>query len=124
MVAGGLLGALAVSLLVTACGGGAERGTREPAIVEQVEGKNVMRVTLTPEAAKRLGVQTVAVRSAGKSADRTVIPYAAVLYDPNGDTWTYTSPRPLVFSARTSASPESTGIPQCSLPGRPPAPRS
>jgi hypothetical protein len=28
---------------------------------------------------------------------RSVIPYAAVLYDSNGETWTYTSPKPLVF---------------------------
>jgi hypothetical protein len=26
-----------------------------------------------------------------------VIPYAAVLYDPHGNTWTYTNPEPLVF---------------------------
>jgi hypothetical protein len=26
-----------------------------------------------------------------------VIPYAAVLYDPRGNTWTYTNPEPLVF---------------------------
>jgi hypothetical protein len=25
------------------------------------------------------------------------MPYAAVLYDPNGDTWAYTNPEPLVF---------------------------
>jgi hypothetical protein len=97
LVAGSLLGVLAVSLLLTACGGGAKRETREPAVVEQVEGTEVKRVTLTPEAAKRLDIQTAAVRSAGKSADRTVIPYPAVLYDANGDTWTYTSPQPLVF---------------------------
>ena len=28
---------------------------------------------------------------------RRVIPYAAVLYDTEGNTWTYTSPAPLVF---------------------------
>jgi hypothetical protein len=49
---------------------------------------------LTAEAARRLDVQTVAARSDGK---RTVIPYAAVLYDPDGRTWTYTSPEQLVF---------------------------
>ena len=31
----------------------------------------------------------------GKS--QKVIPYAAVLYDPHGNTWTYTNPEPLVF---------------------------
>jgi hypothetical protein len=28
---------------------------------------------------------------------RTVVPYAAVLYDSHGDTWVYTSPEALVF---------------------------
>ena len=30
-------------------------------------------------------------------APAKVLPYAAVLYDANGDTWTYTNPEPLVF---------------------------
>ena len=28
---------------------------------------------------------------------RVVIPYSAVLYDADGATWMYTSPKPLVF---------------------------
>ena len=72
----------------------------EPASVEPIEGSDVARVTLSPDAARRLDVQTAPVREfrrgdGGKS--RTVIPYASVLYDPNGDTWTYTNPEPLVF---------------------------
>ena len=31
------------------------------------------------------------------NAGRTVIPYAAVLYDAHGDAWVYTNPEPLVF---------------------------
>lgn len=96
-VPGAVLAILAVSLLLNACGGKAEEGGEEPAVVEQVGGTNVNRVTLTPLAAKRLDIQTAAVRSDGKRPQRTVIPYSAVLYDPNGDTWTYTNPRPLAF---------------------------
>ena len=86
---------LLVPLLVTACGGNSgEEATTSPAVTEHVKGTDITRVTLTAEAAKRLDVQTTKVRSDGR---RTVIPYGAVLYDPNGDTWTYTNPKPLVF---------------------------
>jgi hypothetical protein len=52
------------------------------------------RLTLTPEAAKRLGIETTSVSEADGQA---AVPYAAVLYDPQGATWTYTSPSELVF---------------------------
>src|SRR5262245_20254736 len=69
-----------------------------PAKVERIKGTDLSRVTLTADAAKRLDIQTATVRDAQVSgAQRKVIPYAAVLYDPHGDTWTYTSPEPLTF---------------------------
>jgi hypothetical protein len=72
-----------------------DAGGTELATVEPVEGTDVSQVTLTAEAAQRIDVQTSEVESA-KRGDLT-IPYAAVLYDPAGDTWTYTSPEDLVF---------------------------
>lgn len=90
-----IVGALLVTLLLAACGGSAvEDAAESPAAVEQIKGTELNRITLTSEAAKRLDVQTTAARSDG---ERTVIPYAAVLYDPDGQTWTYTSPKRLVF---------------------------
>ena len=69
-----------------------------PATVEHLEGDEPTRVTLTEEAAKRLDIQTSPVQeSAVGGMQRETIPYAAVLYDINGDTWTYTNPEPLVF---------------------------
>jgi hypothetical protein len=89
---------LVVPLLATACGGKAgEEAVSEPAVAEPVKGTDVIRVTLTAEAAKRLGLRTADVRSDGPGTTRTVIPYNAVLYDPDGGTWTYTNPQPLVF---------------------------
>jgi len=88
---------LAVPLLLAACGGTANEGAgAEPAVVEQVNGTDMARVKLTADAAKLLGVRTDRVRSEGVGS-RTVIPYDAVLYDPDGGTWTYTSPNPLVY---------------------------
>lgn len=88
---------LAVPLLLAACGGTANDGAGvEPATVEQVKGKDITRVKLTAETARLLGVRTERVRSDG-AGSRTVIPYDAVLYDPDGRAWTYTSPNALVY---------------------------
>ena len=92
---------LVVPLPLAACGGTTDdEATSEPAVVEQVKGTDVLRVTLTAEAAHRLDIQTAEVRSDGVGTHRTVIPYEAVLYDPDGKTWTYTSPEHLVFQRR------------------------
>jgi len=74
-----------------------------PAKVEKIAGKDVKKVTLTEQAAKRLGVQTVTVATAPgspggqASAQTTVVPYAAVLYAPDGTTWVYTVTQPLTY---------------------------
>ena len=86
----------------------------KPALVEHMEGTELSRVTLTPRAAERLDITTALVReaqvvrpagmaavreanAAQSGARRKVLPYAAVLYDPKGVTWVYTSPANLVF---------------------------
>jgi hypothetical protein len=71
----------------------ASASDREPAQVEPIKGTDLSRVTLSADAAKRLGIRTTAV-------DGNVIPYSAVLYDPEGLTFTYTSPERLVFVRR------------------------
>jgi hypothetical protein len=81
-------------LALSACGGSSESpAPADPAKITKLAG-GVNRITLTPAAAKRIDVKTAKVATDG--AD-TVIPYSAVLYDPDGATWTYTSPKPLVF---------------------------
>jgi len=88
---------VAVVCLSPACKSSAaeeEAGGSELATVEPVEGSDVSTVTLTEEAADRIDVQTSTVES---SNGELTIPYAAVLYDPAGDTWTFTSPEALTF---------------------------
>ncbi len=72
----------------------------DPASVEHVEGTSLSRVTLTEDAARRLGIETVTVReqeSPDGGGVQEVVPYSAVVYDQVGRTWTYTNPEPLVF---------------------------
>ena len=88
------LGLVVLGLCVSACGGSADSSApADPARITKLAG-GVERITLTADAAKRIDVKTAPAESDG---ERTVIPYAAVLYDPDGGTWTYTSPKPLVY---------------------------
>ena len=73
-----------------------EATSSDIATVEPIEGSDVAQVTLSEEAAQRIDVQTSPVQ-AGSGHAALTIPYAAVLYDPAGHTWTYTSPDALVF---------------------------
>ena len=91
---------------------------------EVVQGTDLSRVTLSPKAAERLDIKTVAMRdeqvklrkapaaaakptavaASGKervdtaaAGTRRVVPTSAVLYDAKGKTWVYTNPEPLVY---------------------------
>jgi hypothetical protein len=92
-----LVAALIVAALaVSACGGSSSSESGgEPATVEPVKGTDLNRVTLTAEAAKRLGIQTAQVRQHG--ARRTAVPYGAIVYNADGSTFAYTSPEPRVY---------------------------
>ena len=86
----------ASALLVAACGQRAiETPAEEPAVVDHVEGSDVARVTLTDEAAERIGIETARV-TAG-AGGRTTVPLATVLYDATGQAWVYTNPEGHVF---------------------------
>lgn len=97
----GSLALLAVLALgVAACTGpSAEAAHNEPAVVvEEVPGSDHDRLKLSAKAAERLGIETVEVaQGSGGDARRTVVPYAAVVYDAHGLTWTYTNPDGLAF---------------------------
>ena len=96
-----------VTIPVLACGGNsASAASKEPppAKVEKIEGTSLSRVIVTEKGAARLGIEMTSVRDTQVSRrgspgteTRRVVPYASVLYDPNGDTWAYTSPAPLTF---------------------------
>jgi hypothetical protein len=74
-------------------------GGEEPAKVEHVEGsEDVSRLTLTPKAVERLGIQTTPVREETVDGKRRkVVPYGAVLYDADGKTSVYVTSAPNVY---------------------------
>ena len=81
-------------LALSACSGGAgtEAAAEEvpPVVLEPIDGTDLNRVILSERAAERLGIETVQVQG-------MAIPYAAVIYDVNGETWLYTNPDTLVY---------------------------
>jgi hypothetical protein len=85
------------TMSMAACGNspGRQNDGAEPATVKPVKGTDLSTVTLTRQAAERLGIRTATVRRHG--ARRTVVPYGAVLYKADGSTFTYTSPKPRVY---------------------------
>ena len=89
------LGLIVAALQLVACGQNALPVVEAsgPATINPVEGTDLSRVTLTEMAAKRLDIQTATVVDINVSGStKKVIPYAAVLYDSQGTTWTYINP--------------------------------
>jgi len=86
-------------LLLSACARASAPPTKvKPAQVEDVEGSDFKRVVLTAKAAERLDIQTALVRDEQvNGTQRLVVPYAAVIYGLQGETWVYTNGEPLVF---------------------------
>ncbi|HEV2241519.1 MAG TPA: hypothetical protein VGR98_10795 [Streptosporangiaceae bacterium] len=88
LLAAGL--AVAVGCVLAGCGGAASPADPPPASLRAIPGSPVKEVLLTARAEQRLGIVTQPVRAAaGPSGGREVIPYAAVVYDNDGSTWTY-----------------------------------
>jgi len=70
----------------------------EPVQISKIDGSDFNRVILSEKAAQRLDIKTAPVHEEQvNGTPRLVIPYAAVLYGLNGETWTYTNPESLTF---------------------------
>jgi hypothetical protein len=73
-----------------------------PAKIDSTEVAGIMQVTLDARAAERIGLMTAPMGETvldvpGLKVKRLAVPYGAIMYDTKGDTWVFTSPRPLVF---------------------------
>jgi hypothetical protein len=92
-----LVSFVALAAPLSACGQeAAEAAHPPPAVVEEIGDGEIARITLTPKAAERLGIETAPVERS--EAGLTAVPYGAVFYGTSGETWLYVSPEPLVFA--------------------------
>jgi hypothetical protein len=91
-----LTGIAVAALALGACNSGST--SSEPKVeaitIVEDEASGLKTLTLSEKAAERLGVETAAVAGTGS---RLTIPYAAVVYDADGKTWTYVNEQPLVY---------------------------
>jgi hypothetical protein len=93
-----LMVAVSTACLAASCASGlaAEVAAKiTPARVEATLDAKIKKVTLTPKAAERLGIQIDEVRA--DPSGRRIVPYTSVLYDLTGKTWVYISADPLTF---------------------------
>jgi len=108
-----VIAALPVAALGLAACTGIADATKEdtsPAKVEAIDGSKQKRITLRPEAAKRIGLKTEPILDAAGSpaasqafgaafaAGKTTMPYGALIYHADGTTYAYTATQPLTFT--------------------------
>ena len=91
-----IAGALALALALAGCTQVEEfESTSEPTSVQPIKGQDdIQQVTFTADAARRVDLTTATVRASG---GHTSIPYAALIYNEDGDAFTYVNRRPFVF---------------------------
>jgi hypothetical protein len=97
-----LASAAAAVALMTGCSVASAHEDPPPAAVTSIPGSAVKQLKLTPQAIHRLGIATVAVRTAQAAIDghrRTyrLIPYSAVVYDNDGSTWAFVNTAPRTY---------------------------
>lgn len=87
---------VAAGLALTGCGGsaGADSGPADVASVETPSNGGPGIVTLVEAAAKRLDIRTTPV-AAGPAG--LVVPYSAVVYEPDGSSWVYVQTKELTY---------------------------
>ncbi len=91
-----IAGIAAMAVVSVACGDpiSDKHVIDEPAEVTEVDGLDVWKVTLTPKATERLGIETTAV---GLADGALIVPSSSLWLDTNGIFWVYTNPEPNVF---------------------------
>ena len=90
---------LIVGLQIASCTNTPTGASYEPpSKTEKIEGSDFNLLTLTEKAVERLALEMAPIREQRvDGVQRMVIPYAAVVYGNNGETWAYVSPEPLKF---------------------------
>ena len=95
-VAGAVIAAAAVLAALTGCGATSAPAASPTARMAHTGPHGALSVVLSPLGAQRVGVQTAAAATAGRG--QAVVPYSALLYQPNGSSVVYTVTGPLTYT--------------------------
>ena len=94
----GIAAVTAVVLVLAGCDGksaaNAKSATPKTGPIVKEEADGLKRITLRDIETKRLGIEFEQVT---KTGERLTIPYKALLYDPTGREWAFTSPEANVY---------------------------
>lgn len=104
-----VLAVLAASGLAACAGSPPATGTTAPARIVRTGHSAIPSVVLTPLGARRIGIQTVPAAAARRRGSLTIVPYAALLYEPDGRTAVYVATGPLTYTRRYVAVRTITG---------------
>jgi hypothetical protein len=97
---------LTVAATLAGCSGASTPAADEAPVslksVKLADGTELKQVQLVDHAVERLGITTGTVHQAsatlaGVTAQHKVLPYAAVVYDSNGASWTYVNTAPRTY---------------------------
>jgi hypothetical protein len=80
---------------ITGCGGATTITVPPSSRIEPVAGSSAGKIVLSATGAQRIGIQTAPAARAGA---RILVPYSALVYDPNGNTYVFTSIAPLTYT--------------------------
>ena len=83
-----------VGVVLGGCAQATTSAQKEEAIHMEEQASGLKQLTLSAKAVERLGVETAPVAGSGSGLS---VPYAAVIYDAQGVTWSYVNTEPLVF---------------------------
>jgi len=95
-ISGAFLSALMAATIAGCSPPAAAEGDGDPAVVAEVPGTDLHRLTLTERAVERVGIQT-AKTATDPQTKKLTVPYGAIIYDSTGKTWVYTNPEPRVY---------------------------
>lgn len=93
-IARSLVSLAVVGLILGGCNQASPSTAAEEAIHIEEQASGLKQLTLSEKAAERLGVETAEVAGSGSAL---TVPYAAVIYDAQGLTWSYVNTAPLVY---------------------------
>jgi hypothetical protein len=105
------VGLILLGLALAGCGGSATHPPAPASRLENMAGSSAGKIVLTPAGAEHIGIRIAPVLSATALAGSTtasasltaggpiaVIPYSAIVFDPSGRTYAFTSPARLTYT--------------------------